>query len=656
MGIKRIRFTSESQYVAPNIDPEELEITLTPDVFKDVSNILFRSDIEGIEGVAAESKEVTGISAVVEEGISSADKGDDELGGTKWKSWTISMDLDNIEKLSEGIGWTVETLDSIVKVLLVLMKIMRLFTRGKPSLTAALKFAIDQFVKEIKKFIESLTTAGLYVSLIAPPFDKKDSRYSLPINGGYQEFISRVNSTCLHSEDPYAPKFEGENDVVGGAVIAMLGGVSDPEYLNDMVDNFKKLGKIFGNIRTPNFGAPEQFKATAGFFSTEKGFSKLRKGPEYRIGIKLTWKREDELGPAPKKYLVYKTDTLSETKGEIKTVDIDGDSVDLRVPVGDPIEIRAPRIRRRYTYIDYNIEEGKTYYYKVYSVPEEDHKKYFKDNPEFESISSPIATSRYLSVTSPRECIPVEELEQNIIIASNGELLSPLAIGSDWTSVNTKKMLGKPMDGILEGIDRLAEKLQGMIKTGDMAFNDYLKAYENKIQVYVDIIQEIRKVVARIQAFSLRGTFMVMTLPGETGGMRGFVRRFNEGCSFGSADASSTDDDLEEGESPGVFRAAKDSPISRYREEGIMFGLILLYGYPSISRKQFDFSGGIEIMQEASVNVKTSTISLGDDLSGAWERDMGGAVGDLRGQFRKGEVEEGEDSFIQKFLEFLNLA
>jgi len=431
-----------------------------------------------------------------------------------------------------------------------------------------LKFAIKQLAKELKEFVDSLTSTGLYSSLIIPNFDKTFPNYTVPTFGGYQEFISRVNATCLSSKDPDAPKFE-DADKVGGVIIAMLGGVDDPNYLSDLMDNFRKLGSLFG-FKIPYPSPARKFKAIPGFY---------KKDGKKTLGVKLTWESPDS--PVGSFY-VYRSLSFRGVpiKGEINGLDINIQVFSDNLPM---VKVNYSSFKPTYSYIDFDVTEETLYYYKIYSVFGED---YLDNNPHLKSISSPIATPT-ISANVPRECIPLSELKKYMNLSISGELMSPFDMEGDWQSVTVRRMLGNQLDDMYDSLDVLADTLIGLVDTSSTAINNYLKFYGERIENLLEILEKIKNIIFRLSSFTTRGTFMVLKMPLETGGMKGFVDRFNKACNSGNSknEVPKSTKKLSEFLSNSA-KITKNSPIAKFNEKGIMFGLILLYGIPDLSNPE----------------------------------------------------------------------
>jgi hypothetical protein len=486
--------------------------------------------------------------------------------GDSWYNWTISLKLEGIDTTVKGAENFFKTLNRISETITQLLKVIRLLSGSVNSTSAFLKFAIKQLSKDLKEFVNSLASAGIYSSLIIPDFNRSFPNYSLPTFGGYQEFITRVNATCLSSRDPDAPRFE-EEDKVGGVIIAMLGGVSDPDFLRNLLDNFKKLSELFG-FMIPYPSPAQNFKAIPGFYN---------KGGKQTLGVKLTWDSPDSpIGS----FYVYR----SNIKSAIPYSYI-SNNVETLINVltkDDPIAmIKYYVVKPSYSYIDFDVKQESTNFYKIYSVFGDD---YLDKHPYLKAMNSPIATP-VITAEIPRECIPISELKKYMSQTISGELKTPFNLEGDWQSVTIRNMIGSQLDSMYNNLDALSDKLIGLVNTGSDALTNYLKFYGERVEDLMEVINKFKNLSVRLASFTQRGTFMVMDLPLEKGGMRGFVDRFNKACNSGTFKKETPKNTKDIGDFlKDAVKIEKNVPIGTFNDRGIMFGLIFLYGIPDPKR------------------------------------------------------------------------
>ena len=539
----RIKYSEEPDFVTPKLEDLDVEEISLSDYELSQFPIISQAPVPSVED-------------------------DSEEGGDSWFNWTLSISLDGVDNVLKGGERFFKELDRITQQLTQVLKIIRLLSGNVRSASNFLKYAIKKLVKELKELIDSLSSLGIFMSTI-PTLDKlMDSDNKFPYFGGYEEFIQRVNNTCLSSTDPDAPKFE-DADKVGGVVIGMIGGVSDLNYLTDLMDNLKKLSDLFG---FKSFTPPpaKNFSARAAFF---------RKDGQRKLGVKLTWEAPDF--PVGHFYVYKKTKEGTVTE-ELETSS--GIKVKVKLfTAEEPItKVNYFPGRAIYSYTDFDIQPDSTAFYKIYSLFNE---KHLTDHPQFRDVKSTTATPT-LKVKIPLECIPLSELKRSMNLSIKGEILNPIDLEGEWQSISVRNLMGEPLDAAYRNLDDLSEKLLGLIDSGSDAINTYLKFYGKRVKYLLDILTKIRRLYLRLASYSMRGTFMVLRLPIETGGMRGFVDRFNEACNSGEADkpAPKEKKDIEEFLRDAV-QVQKNSPIAKYREKGLMAGVILLTGIPDLGNK-----------------------------------------------------------------------
>jgi hypothetical protein len=542
MGV-RVKFDMLPEFVRPKLD--DLDVTTIT-----LSDLLPTSNLGKSSGIVRSSQN------------SQPSAQQNSSKGYHWKSWELSLSLSNMESAAKAVETFLKQLDKLTKVITQLLKVMRLLSGNVKSIAMFLKFAIKIIAKELKNFLDSFASSGIYMSVIAPSFDTKSPKYTIPVFGGFREFITRVNATCSNSPDPDAPRFNSPKDKVGGVIIGMIGGVNDKEFLSNLINNFRILSEFFG-FQNPMPTPPKNFRVVAGFYSNPN-----RSGDK-SVGVRLSWERQDT---PVSSYIIYRS---TSPKGILKNAKQDGADVIVRV-LGEPfIEVPIVAAKLFYRYTDFDVDPGTRYYYKVYSVVGSN---FFEANPTLEDIKSPIATPLIPAV--PREVIPLSELAKYTTLGINGELLMPFNFEGDWQSFTVRTMLGKTLDGIFGQIDALADKLIGQVDTGSSATTAYIDFYAKKVSDLLDTITKFRAIIERLMAFNLRGSFMVLNLDVQEGGMANFVQRFNQASSI-----DNTQNGLKKpGDSP--LAVSQNNGIAKYTEQGIMFGIIILYGYPEITTER----------------------------------------------------------------------
>jgi hypothetical protein len=296
---------------------------------------------------------------------------------------------------------------------------------------------------------------------------------------------------------------------------------------------------------------------------------------EKAMGVQITWEAPDT--PVTR-YGIYRGISSNGIMKDPTPVQ-DGQETPVRVLSGEkPIIMKSIPGKAHYRYTDFKVEDNKTYYYKVYSMIGDD---FFTDNPVLEGMKSPIATST-LSAT-PRNCILTSELAKYTLLGINGEFVDFIDLKSDWQALSVRKLLGKELDIVFSKIDALADRIAGMVNTGSSATSSFIDFYANKVTKLLELVTEFSDIINRLLAFNMRGTFMLLRLPLAEGGMEGFVNRFNKASSMGSSEAGSNQAGAQNTPGNSVAVIDQGGGIAQYREKGIMFGVILLFGIPTPS-------------------------------------------------------------------------
>lgn len=566
----RLKFSVEPDFVLPKIEDDSNRISsLFSDAFGDLlSDSDFRVSTE-----PDDSPEETSSGELV------------------WKEWSLGIDLSAYESIAEDSQKVLESLDAISQVLVIVLKILRIFSNSLKSLTGGLKVIIKMAVKTITQTIESLSSIGGYATAIIPDFDERSSIFQFPINGGFQEFKSRVSASCLSTTDPNAPKF-GPKDLVGGWVIAMGSGVNDPELLADMVKNFEILAKFFG-FKNPMPSPPRNFKATPGLYN-EPGSATTDK----KLGVKLTWEHP---GTPVSGFQLSRSKNY---KGSITKEIIEGKSVNVMKYANEdfneesPVEFKVIPGKLKYSYIDFEVEDNQPYYYIVHSTAGFE---FFREGGFFERVSSPIATQPVGVI--PRNCIPISELQKYLTLDEDGNPVDPSNLESEWVVVTVRSLLGNQMDQLLNLLDKTANKLLGIVATPSDAINDYIQFYEQRIRGYMNTVNKISNIIQRISSYKLQGSVLLLDVPIEAGGIEGFVNRFN------SAEIDPQFVNTGQGrQTAGVSSNVGDL-------EGIFAGVVIIWGFPSLEGKGIDylvppedrdnFASEIEKSQEAIETIKS---------------------------------------------------
>lgn len=500
---------------------------------------------------------------------------DQEGKGYAWHAWSLNLSLSDWDQLNNILEKNMklfEVLQRVVEIAVAIIKLIRVFMSDLKSMNRAFKFLIKAIIKQLRILIESFSSTGIYIGTIFPNFDPRNYRFDMPVNGGFREFITRVNMMCASTSDD-APKFYGEGDTVGGVIIGMIGGTNDPKFLTDMIENFTILGKFF-RFQNPLPAPPKNFEVKAGFYPDPS------LNNQKRLGVRIRWTHPNV--PCITGFELYKS---TDSSGIYVQVSVYGKNVTLLRLSETPCYKTSVKLGViNYEYIDFKVESGVEYFYQVNSTTGLSNAQEqtmtvsaVGETSWMSHISSPVA-SPILSA-KPISKIPLSELKKYTTIDESGSFVQPRDFGGPWISLTIRALLGREIDFILKQIDDLGDKIIGIAKTSTDHVNEYLDFIEKKINDYVDIINKVQAIIDRIMSLRLRGSFLVLELYPKTGGIMNFVDRFN---------AASRDPEIKQYPT----NATKDinGGIAQFMEKGIMAGVILLYGFaadPTVYYKKY---------------------------------------------------------------------
>jgi hypothetical protein len=538
----RIKYDVLSEYVKPKL--EDLDI-----------QTIDYSDVVGLEKIVQDvstPSDDTGDSPAKKEG-----------DGYSWRAWGLNIDLSDIKELADALKKFLEVVDKISKILVTAIKLLQIFTSDFKSIARLLKVLLKVIVKKLQDIIEGFTSAGVYVSIIFPNCNTRDRNFVLPINGGYREFVTNVNARCLNSKDEDAPKF-GPGDAVGGFIIGMIGGSNDPNFLYDLMTNFRVLGRLFRFI-PPTPSPAKNVTAVPGFYKSDERDEDGKR--ILKLGVKISW---DHPGTPVSGFMVRRSRHRDGIV--LAATNANGVKENIRVYRDEEFDVDAPLInvvvgRPHYHYIDFNVNKDQLYFYKVYSTVGYD---FLDKYVFFQRIESPVASKTVYAI--PRNKIPLSELVKETVFDRNGNRVHSGEFDGDWQSFTLRTLLGPEIDQLLSQMDRMTEKLLGLVSTSGDAMSDYIKFFQKKIKFYMDIVNKIVNIITRLAQLRLSGTLLLLSIDPEKGGMQNFVNKFNS--------AVLTED--VKGLQVGTKKNDNSIPFPSLMDEGIMAGVILLYGYPQL--------------------------------------------------------------------------
>jgi len=514
--------------------------------------------------------------------------------GYEWKSWTLSFSLSNVRTLVKRVNDFLEVYAKVMAAVVQILKIIRLFSGLTKSIAMFIQFMIKMIAESLKELVDSLASTGIYLCVI---MDKKGpNQFALggsDTHGGFQELISRINFVCSSSDDPDAPRFNDPKDRVGGVIIASVAGMNNPRLIKDLQDNVKKILDLFG-LGSPYPDPAVNFKAKAGLY---KDFSD-RSTKDKKIGVVLTWEDPERHVDG---FAVYRA---TSPRGSPRSIMKYGVPLPYRIPGEQITYVNTVRGNPFYRYTDFDVKEDVQYYYKVYSTYDED---WLGKTPDMQDVGSPAATP--FRMAKCKRCIPISELKGHTVQKLNGEFLDAiLDWRSDWQSLTVRSVMSKQLDVLFAKIDLVTDKLLGAVNSSSAAMSKYIGIYEKKLGKIIDVMEAIQEIIELLMSFTLRGTFLVLTLPVEEGGMAGFVDRLNS--------ASRLDNVEKENKQPDNPFAVSQGGIAQFTERGVYFGLIMLFGYPFVDKERLDEmflpeeTGGVEVKIKATQKAVETLLKL----------------------------------------------
>ena len=517
----------------------------------------------------------------------------DLSGGDKWKEFSLSLsigdmisqaDLKNYNKLLKNI-------DAITQAMVALIKILRILTSDLKSINRALKFIIKQIVITLKDIIESFMSTGIYFTIIRPKQSEHDHGYIIPTWADFNEFKHVVIAACTDYNDKGSPSQFNFDAQVGGFIIGGVAGSNDPGAIDYIYHNMKLLGHLF-SFEPSLPGPPKYSMAVGGIYNSKSG-------------IKLTWNRPDsfifggfyiyrsmnkdgDFPTADQMTAIINNAPIAQDPSQvrnfqkIKIFDNDADSTKpFNQGTGKPFFVKAMPGVTSYSYTDFDIEDGKMYYYKVYTV--------FSDSPSGISgdpflfrVNSPLASN--IAGAVAHGCIPVSEIENGILTIEGDWIDEVVHAKSKWLKVSLKDLLGPEVDKLLKTIEKFADKLIGYVNTSTDAINDYLDFFSNKINDYIKIIQIITQIIQILMNFRLKGSVVLLNLTDvKTGGIQGFAERISK-ATVDSAILGrlpKSESEIVGGLTAGTEineAISNDMGQALSQLKGIYYGLVMVYG------------------------------------------------------------------------------
>lgn len=501
-----------------------------------------------------------------------------ETDGEKWKEYFLNLGIGDMlsEDALNNFNNFLKKVDKVVKTLTVVLKILRLLSSDFLNIARALKFAIKQIVRTLQDLVDTFISTGVYACVIRPDDSERDDTYFIPTWGSFEEFKAKIAAACLDQENPASPARLTKANTVGGFIIGGLAGTNDPTVVDSMISNLALLADLFG-ITGSYPAPPRNIRAYAGFYQ-KAGDGTLDKKP----GVRVVWDRPDSKGVVGyrvfrclvKEGLTFTQEQRDEALAKhpvarrkehvrnFETARIYRVGTDEETEF-EPAFVLGGIARDTYEFVDFDIEEGNTYYYSVMSVIKGD--GLVDSDPWNRRVDSPLMSpSVGIKVQT---CIPVSELG-DAILSLDGDFIDPTqSYRFNWQSRTIRTYFGPLLDDMLDRVDEFTDQMAGLVQLAGDAMTEYIDFLSGKIRGYIKIIQVITNIVLILVNLRLRGSLLRLMLSPQAGGIENFVDRIRN-----STVDSETFDALENDvtTSAGALASIK----------GYYFGLVTVYGYP----------------------------------------------------------------------------
>jgi hypothetical protein len=472
----------------------------------------------------------------------------------KWKGKSGS--LNPIAAITDSVGFnpesTIDTLQSIndglitiVDILETALNIINTIQTDYLNFYKALQFTIRQLLEQLQQLLVSISSTGIYILPVVPDISPLDSNY--PPGGGFDAFRNKVNKSLFNRDDPNRPIFNSPGDIVGGVVIALVGGSN----LGTLIKDLRVLSRfVSGLFDSDKVNPPKSLQATPGIYKLRESgitrnnldpedsvsfFRDLAVGPQ-ALGIKLSWDEPDGIVNA-QWYKVFRSrsskgDPVYDENGEHarnpEASDGSGGELlyeyrDMSFNGGQPVIINSEG-DSSLEFIDFDVIEGETYYYKVLLCFEDEDTFVRGENPEEFVDSSLFSTT--VSATAAG-CLPDSPFKD--LLETPEGIVDGQASGTPpyWSNVTLRQVLGPELDQAFKALVGAVERLWGLVQTSSDHFNTFLDSVKDTLLTTRELLTLIQRVVQSLKDLQLSGSALSLWIDPEEGGMPGFASRFN---------------------------------------------------------------------------------------------------------------------------------
>jgi len=491
------------------------------------------------------------------------------VGSDQWMPYSLKIPGFNSDLITKALN----KLNTIIAALEKVLSVIGLFINSFSSFSRLLLSVINIAEAKVDKLLAEGLTSGVYLNVVAPPafLSSKSGDPDAPHEayGGFQGFISRLN-TSLYNPDKHKPPFV-EGDYVGGCVMVLDSTSLDTIWteLKHMAGMFSFM-KLFGfNLEPP---APTNLNGQCGFFEDSKG--------KQSYGVKIQWdntyitssykisrsripggtKQFVEFFPT---YLVDDQETgepglLTVVKAWFANIFAPRDTSvtkeileeDAKL-LGESFIVGAPlpypeKLETVYKDPDFNKGNPKVINNALGPTIEYIDTDFVLNSNGQPTINGEVVTQIYYVVQS---CLPGGRLSgpfskelvvtikacndayatTDVIAHPYGrwELLS-ISDGhvkiNTWQSIQIQALIPWAAE-IVDLYHQLLDSLKGMVTNASDAFNAFLVQIKEKIQMYIDMVNVLTYMINMLQNFTLGPSVSFLNLKPMSGGMPVFVER-----------------------------------------------------------------------------------------------------------------------------------
>lgn len=458
-------------------------------------------------------------------GFSNNASGSNSSKVDQWQGGAFTIDplkdinkADWIRKSLNVYQGIIDTLQVTVEVLTIINQLINIFQSDIDNLFKVLNAAIQLLIDAIEKLLVSIASTGIYALPLMPDVSPFDPEYKP--GGGFDAVMAKVNHALTNQNDPNRPTFV-EGDFVGALIFVLTAGTN----VGDLIHDLGVLSKLLGFEDFTGYATgPVGLAAQPGLYSSKKGvLDSLASAVtgQKKLGIELSWGSTGI--PGTSSFNVYR----SKVPGGIPQFDDKGKKLvglpnlfnDALFNGGKPvkIEVDEDEPEATFSYIDFEVSEGETYYYKV--VPG-------FSSAAGEYVGEADTITGYVS-SKAEACIPDD------LLATSYETPDGLRVGIAtgekpyWSSLTFRGLLGESFDTLLFNLNMLADRIKGVTESSSDHFEKQIKALKKWIKKLSDILEALKAVLEALQNLRLSTSAMMLKIPSESGGIEGLKQRVN---------------------------------------------------------------------------------------------------------------------------------